>query len=126
MSVSYLNQTIKDKMSEEAKPNDTTVVKEVEMDINDILGIPGADNVMLATPKDTVFTKKEKDTFLDNPENQDNDEVKLDENGKAIPATKAEATTVLDTLVNLDADSSAKDDGDDGDGTKTAGRQKVD
>lgn len=110
--------------------NDTTVVKEVEMnldDINSVLNLPGADNVMIATPKDSVFTKKEDDTFLDNPD--EDDEVKLDKDGKTIPATKAEATNVLDTLVNLDTDdTSGSDDDGDGDnaGTKTAGRQKVD
>ena len=110
----------------EAKPNETTVVKEVEMeDLNDILGIPGAESIMNAVPKDSVFTKKEDDKFLDNPD-KDKDEVKLDKDGKEIPATKAEATNVLDTIIKNDQDTD--DDGDDNkneDGTK-AGRQKVD
>jgi hypothetical protein len=118
-------------MSENTNANDTTVVKEVEMnldDINSVLNLPGADNVMIATPKDSVFTKKEDDKFLDNPDKDD--EEKLDEAGKVIPPTKAEATNVLDTLVNTSTGNS--DDSDDNEeeegnaGSKTPGRQKVD
>lgn len=116
-------------MSEEAKPNDTTIVETVDMDISDILGIPGAENIITQTPKDSVFTKKADDKFLDNPDKDD--EEKLGEDGKPLPATKAEATNTLDTIVNTENNSAAGDDNDDNDnddnaGTKTAGRQKVD
>ena len=118
-------------MSETTNANDTTVVKEVEMnldDINSVLNLPGVDSVMLATPKDTVFTKKEDDKFLDNPDKDD--EVKLDNDGKEIPATKAEANNVLDNLINTEKNDSDSDDDGEGEGdnagTKAAGRQKVD
>jgi len=104
--------------------NDTTTVKEVEMDLEDInslLAIPGAENVMIATPADTVFTKKTEDkTFLDNPNKDDEDD--KDENGKIKPISKTDANNALDVIVNEDLDS----DDDDSDSQKTVGRSKID
>lgn len=110
-------------MSEEVKPNDTTVVKEVDMDISDILGIPGAESVMNAVPKDSVFTKKGEDKFLDNP---DGDDDKLDEAGKIIPVSTASANNTLDNIISEDAAGKDDDEDDEPGTTKTAGRQKVD
>lgn len=106
--------------------NNTTVVKEVEMDLgelNNFLAIPGAENVLIPTdPKDTVFTKKSVDTsFLDNPPEDEDDKDKLDEQGKVIPLTGAASTTVLDSIINTTDEELDTDDD-----KKTAGRSKID
>jgi len=106
-------------MSETTK--DTTSVTEVEMDLNEIsnfLTIPGADQVMIATPKDTVFTKSTAvDTsFLDSP--PEDEKTKLDPEGKVIPISSEASTKVLDSIIT-DPDEFE-------DEKKTSGRQKVD
>lgn len=115
-------------MSTEKKPDDTTSVKEVEMDLNELnsfLSIPGAENVLIPTEKDTVFTKKTVDTkFLDNPpeeENEEDDKPKFDENGKEIPLTPSASAIVLDKIMDEESDED-----NDEDGKKAAGRTKID
>lgn len=98
----------------------TTSVTTVETEsIDDILGIPGAENVMTTDDKKpNLFsrTPSADTTFLDNPDN-DNEE-KLDENGKPIISTAA-AAAVLDEITN------PGDDDDTDDEKSNAGRPKT-
>jgi len=101
---------------------DTTSVQEVEMDLNEIsnfLVIPGADQVMIATPKDTVFSKSNAvDTsFLDSPPEED-DKTKLDSEGKVIPLSSEASKKVLDNIITEPDEFE--------DEKKSSGRQKVD
>jgi hypothetical protein len=105
--------------------NDTTSVKEVDMDLGDLnsfLAIPGSESVLIPTDqKDTVFTKKTVDTtFLDNPP-EDDEKDKVDETGKIVPLTAAASTTTLDAIVNT-----VDDEFDVDDDKKSAGRSKID
>ena len=114
-------------MSIEQKPNDTTVVKEVELDTDDInsfLSVPGAENVMIAEPADTVFTNKKEDKFLDNPVDDTANEIKpkFDENGKEVPLTPSASAKALDAIISEDL----ADDDEDDEKTKGPGRQKTD
>lgn len=108
-------------MSTETNTNDATSVKEVEMnldDINSFLAVPGAENVMVPEPKDTVFTKKTEDTtFLDNPTNDEESE-----DGKVKPISAAAANKELDAIVNTDEE---EEDEEGNPATKSVGRQKV-
>src|ERR1035437_10635353 len=113
-------------MPDKNTTTDTTSVKEVEMntdEINSFLSVPGAENVLIPEQKDTVFTKKVEDTkFLDNPEKDDDkkeDEPKLDKDGKVIPLTPDATSTALDSIVNTTDDELDEE-------KKTAGRSKID
>lgn len=95
----------------------TTTVQEVEMDLDNILGTPGAENVMLPASeekKPTLFTQPSVDTsFLDNNDDEDSSETKIQ-----APAT---ITKALDEIVKEDMgveDSEEED-------TKNTGRPKI-
>jgi hypothetical protein len=83
-------------MSENKTNTDSTTVQEVDMDLNDILGTPGAENVML--PKDEekkpgLFTSRTVDTsFLDKDEEEDS----------TVTTTSAVAKKELDAIVAED------------------------
>lgn len=91
---------------------ETTTVSEVDLNLDDILGTPGAENVMLPSTeeaKPNLFSSKPVDTsFLDKPEEEDNSKPSV-----------AEASKQLDELVN---DSIEQDD----DEPKSTGRPRVD
>lgn len=76
------------------------------MNLDDILGTPGADNVMLPSTeekKPNMFSSKPVDTsFLDKPEEE---EEKTDSSVKS-PAAQQEAVKQLDEIVNQDNDES--------------------
>jgi uncharacterized protein YggL (DUF469 family) len=84
----------------------TTNITEVDMNLDDILGTPGADNVMLPSTeekKPNMFSSKPVDTsFLDKPEEE---EEKTDSSVKS-PAAQQEAVKQLDEIVNQDNDES--------------------
>ena len=81
---------------------DSTTVTEVDLNLDEILGTPGAENVMLPASeeaKPNLFSSKPVDTsFLDKP-----DEENSSKNAEV-------ANQVLDQIVNEDAESDDKDD----------------
>jgi len=97
---------------------ETTEVSQVDVNLDELLGIPGADNIMLPDEekKPSVFSSPIADTsFLDNPPQEEEDE-----NGNKIkPITKDEVASVLDEPLKGDDD-------DDEPAAKTAGRPKLD
>ena len=51
---------------------DTTVIQEVELDLDNLLGTPGADNIMIPEKKSTIFSRKPIDlSDLDKPDKKD-------------------------------------------------------
>lgn len=90
---------------------ETTEISQVDVNLDELLGIPGADNIMLPEEKKpTVFSDPKVDTsFLDNPDDGDDDTEK--------PISKVEVDNLLDEpLLNEDVD----------DAPKATGRPKVD
>ncbi len=90
---------------------ETTTVTEVDLNLDEILGTPGAENVMLPSTeeaKPNLFSSKPVDTsFLDKPDNDGDSKTPV-----------AEASKQLDELVNEDVET-----GDDE--PKTTGRPRV-
>jgi len=103
-------------MSDTQTKTATTTVQEVEMDLNDILGTPGAENVMLPEEKkSSVFSSKKVDTsFLDR---EDDDESSNDKDKPTAPAVVTEA---LNDIVNEGNDTEESDTT-----TTTTGRPKM-
>tara|TARA_B110000503_G_C7160750_1_gene419534 strand:+ start:2268 stop:3509 length:1242 start_codon:yes stop_codon:yes gene_type:complete len=95
----------------------TTTVQEVEMDLDNILGTPGGDNVMLpsdAEKKPTLFTQPSVDTsFLDNDDDDSSDKEKT--------PTPGALTKALDQIVNDDMGLEENEE----DSSKATGRPKV-
>ena len=90
---------------------ETTEISQVDVNLDELLGIPGADNIMLPEEKKpTVFSDPKVDTsFLDTPDDGDDDIEK--------PISKTEVDNLLDEpLLNEDLD----------DAPKSTGRPKVD
>ena len=92
---------------------ETTEVSQVEVNLDELLGIPGADNVMLPEEKKpSVFTDPKVDTsFLDTPNEEDDEE-------KEKTISKTEVDNLLDEPL--------KDESDDTDAPKVTGRPKLD
>ena len=90
---------------------ETTEISQVDVNLDELLGIPGADNIMLPEEKKpTVFSDPKVDTsFLDTPDDGDDTIEK--------PISKTEVDNLLDEpLLNEDVD----------DAPKATGRPKVD
>jgi hypothetical protein len=88
---------------------ETTEISQVDVNLDELLGIPGADNIMLPEEKKpTVFSDPKVDTsFIDNPDDEDGEK----------PISKLEVDNILDEpLLNEDADVAPK----------ATGRPKVD
>ena len=106
-------------MSENTTSTESTTIQEVDMDMNDILGTPGAENIMLPDKeekKPNLFSSKTVDTsFLDNEE---------EEEDKTKASTPAVASKELDAIVAEDNKSDSDDD-DDSDSNKNTGRPKM-
>jgi hypothetical protein len=88
---------------------ETTEISQVDVNLDELLGIPGADNIMLPEEKKpTVFSDPKIDTsFIDNPDDEDGEK----------PISKVEVDNILDEpLLNEDLD----------DAPKATGRPKVD
>jgi len=81
-------------MTDTQNKTETTTVQEVEMDLNDILGTPGAENIMLPEEKkSTVFTSKKVDTsFLDKEDDESSNDDK--------PSRPEVAVEALNDIVN--------------------------
>ena len=81
-------------MTDTQNKTETTTVQEVEMDLNDILGTPGAENIMLPEEKkSTVFTSKKVDTsFLDKEDDESSNDDK--------PSRPEVAIEALNDIVN--------------------------
>ena len=86
-------------MTDTQNKTETTTVQEVEMDLNDILGTPGAENIMLPEEKkSTVFTSKKVDTsFLDKEDDESSNDDK--------PSKPEVAIEALNDIVNDDNES---------------------
>ena len=79
---------------------ETTEVSQVEVNLDELLGIPGADNIMLPEEKKPlVFTDPKVDTsFLDTPDEGDDDD-------KEKPISKTEVDDLLnEPLIGDDND----------------------
>jgi hypothetical protein len=101
-------------MNIEETNNDITQVSQVEINLDEILGTPGAENVMLpeTEKKPSIFTKPESDlSFLENSDDEGS------ENGKP------ENTPSLDDVLK---EVDPIGDQDDEPKNKTTGRQKID
>ena len=88
---------------------ETTEISQVDVNLDELLGIPGADNIMLPEEKKpTVFSDPKVDTsFIDNPDDEDGEK----------PISKLEVDNILDEpLLNEDA----------ADAPKATGRPKID
>jgi hypothetical protein len=88
---------------------ETTEISQVDVNLDELLGIPGADNIMLPEEKKpTVFSDPKVDTsFIDNPDDEDGEK----------PISKIEVDNILDEpLLNEDA----------ADAPKATGRPKID
>lgn len=92
---------------------ETTTVSEVDLNLDEILGTPGAENIMLPSTeeaKPNLFSSKPVDTsFLDKPDTGQDEEKKMPE---------VQASKELDELVNETVES-------DDDEPKTTGRPRV-
>jgi hypothetical protein len=90
---------------------DTTTVGQVDVDIDELFGMPGAENVMLpsdsAEPeKKSVFTAEKTDmTFFDNPTVKTVEEKKEEEEKQA---EVAETISELDSLISQEEDAGNK------------------
>ena len=87
---------------EEKKPTETTVVQEVEVSddtLNELLGMPGAESVMVPTAetkKPSVFSKEAVDmTFLDNKNKQEAPAASTPTSSTEAPATKTETAAAI-------------------------------
>jgi len=88
---------------------ETTEISQVDVNLDELLGIPGADNIMLPEEKKpTVFSDPKLDTsFIDNPDDEDGEK----------PISKTEVDDILDEpLLDEGAD----------DAPKATGRPKID
>ena len=101
-------------MTDTQNKTETTTVQEVEMDLNDILGTPGAENIMLPEEKkSTVFTSKKVDTsFLDKEDDESSNDDK--------PSRPEVAIEALNDIVNDDNESEDSETS-----TANTGRPKV-
>ena len=101
-------------MTDTQNKTETTTVQEVEMDLNDILGTPGAENIMLPEEKkSTVFTSKKVDTsFLDKEDAESSNDDK--------PSKPEVAIEALNDIVNDDNESEDSETS-----TANTGRPKV-
>jgi len=101
-------------MTDTQNKTETTTVQEVEMDLNDILGTPGAENIMLPEEKkSTVFTSKKVDTsFLDKEDDESSNDDK--------PSKPEVAIEALNDIVNNDNESEDSETS-----TANTGRPKV-
>jgi hypothetical protein len=99
-------------------PENTTVVETVDIDLDNILGIPGADSIMLPEEKKpNVFSTGGADTkFLDNPIESDDDSDK----------EKEDKTSFTDVLKDVDEnDASLLNQKEEEEQKKTPGRSKI-
>lgn len=90
---------------------ETTTVQQADINIDELLGTPGADNIMLPEDKKeekpNIFSRKEVDlSFLDKPE--EDDETETESDAKANTAKKTpeqvskEGTEALEEIINTD------------------------
>ena len=109
-------------MATEEKKQETTYIEQVEMNLDEILGTAGAENVMLpeTEKKPNVFTKESVDlSFL---------EKDTDEEGSESKDNKPEEVKGAEVLKELDQEflGQPDNDEDDSDSKKTTGRPKLD
>jgi hypothetical protein len=109
-------------MATEEKNQETTSIEQVEMNLDEILGTPGAENVMLpeTEKKPNVFTKESVDlSFLEND---------TDEEGSESDDNKPDEVKTADAIKELDQEflGQPNPDEDDSDSKKTGGRPKLD
>lgn len=109
-------------MATEEKNQETTSIEQVEMNLDEILGTPGAENVMLpeTEKKPNVFTKESVDlSFLEND---------TDEEGSESDDNKPDEVKTANAIKELDQEflGQPNPDEDDSDSKKAGGRPKLD
>jgi hypothetical protein len=109
-------------MATEEKNQETTSIEQVEMNLDEILGTPGAENVMLpqTEKKPNVFTKESIDmSFLEND---------TDEEGSESDDNKPDEVKTANAIKELDQEflGQPNPDEDDSDSKKAGGRPKLD
>lgn len=97
---------------------ETTTIEQVDINLDDLLGTPGAENVMLPQKeekKPTIFTKNQVDmTFIDKPDDSaEDDETELEE--KSVNTNTVETLEDLNSLIEESEDEITK-----------SGRPKID
>ena len=92
-------------MTSEEKLNDSTTVEEVEINIDEIFGGVGADNVMIPEEKKpSIFSKETVDTsFIDKTEEQENTTEVLNEDSSEAEETVNFTETADDVISELDS-----------------------
>lgn len=76
---------------------ETTTVQQADINLDELLGTPGAENVMLPEQKQeekpSIFSRKEVDlSFLDKPEDEDNSDTQADPKADAAKKTPEQTT----------------------------------
>jgi hypothetical protein len=75
---------------------ETTTVQQADINLDELLGTPGAENIMVPTDKEekpSIFSRKEVDlSFLDKPEDEDESNTQADAKADAVKKTPEQAT----------------------------------
>lgn len=102
---------------------DNTTISQMDISIDELLGTPGGDNIMIPTEDDkqpTVFSRSNKDydKFLDNIK----DEKTTLSDDKVEPLTPAQVNKEIDEVIQLDSDSKLNDEATEESNKKSGGR----
>jgi hypothetical protein len=75
---------------------ETTTVQQADINLDELLGTPGAENIMVPADKEekpSIFSRKEVDlSFLDKPEDEDDSDTQADAKADAVKKTPEQAT----------------------------------
>ena len=75
---------------------ETTTVQQADINLDELLGTPGAENIMVPADKEekpSIFSRKEVDlSFLDKPEDEDDSNTQADAKADAVKKTPEQAT----------------------------------
>ena len=96
---------------------ETTTVQQADINLDELLGTPGAENIIVPEKKEeekpSIFSRKEVDlSFLDKDEDDDNSNT--DEKAEGAQATTAKASTekgaaALDEIINTDSETETEE-----------------
>jgi hypothetical protein len=103
---------------------ETTTVQQADINLDELLGTPGAENIMVPTDKEeknSIFSRKEVDlSFLDKPEDEDDSDTQADTKADAVKKTPEQATK--EGAAALEELMGGQDDDDSETTTKKSGR----
>jgi hypothetical protein len=103
---------------------ETTTVQQADINLDELLGTPGAENIMVPTDKEeknSIFSRKEVDlSFLDKPEDEDDSDTQADAKADAVKKTPEQATK--EGAAALEELMGGQDDDDSETTTKKSGR----